>query len=210
MSSPESRSLTQWRGPLFIVGPWRSGTSLFYALLNKHPRIALMYEGDLFLLRPLFWIPGAGSRWVARWEFWNNAPNRHGLAAGRIQSNTSCLRTAIERAYQEYASQKGAQIWGDKSPNYYDSLAGLAQDFPDARFIIIWRDLAAICRSVIRAGQEPSWFDRTGMTDRALMGYKALKTECDRLVSRGGCVHQVQYESLVSNTGGAMSEVCRC
>ena len=204
----EGCSLTQWSGPLFIVGPWRSGTSLLYALLNKHPRIAVLYEGDLFLLRPLFWIPGTGSRWVARWEFWNDALNRHGLTAGRIQSNTSCVRTAIERAYQEYACQKGAQIWGEKSPNYYDSLARLARDFPDARFIIIWRDLSAICRSVIRAAQEPSWFDRRGTTHRALMGYKTLKTECDRLVRGGASVHQIQYEALVGNPADVMMGVC--
>ena len=206
---PEGCSLTQWSGPLFIVGPWRSGTSLLYALLNKHPRIAVLYEGDLFLLRPLFWLPGAASRWVARWEFWNDALNRHGLTAGRIQSNTSCVRTAMERAYQEYACQKSAQIWGEKSPNYYDSLARLARDFPDARFIIIWRDLAAICRSVIRAAQEPSWFDRRGTTHRALMGYKTLKTECDRLVRGGASVYQIQYEALVGNPADVMMGVCR-
>jgi hypothetical protein len=32
-------------GPLFVLGMWRSGTSLLYALLNQHPQIALMYEG---------------------------------------------------------------------------------------------------------------------------------------------------------------------
>jgi hypothetical protein len=205
----ESRSLTQWSGPLFIVGLWRSGTSLLYALLNKHPRIAVMYEGDLFLLRTLFWIPGAGSRWIARWEFWNDALNRHGLTAGRIQSNTSSVRTAMERAYQEYSCQKGAQIWGEKSPNYYDSLARLARDFPDARFIIIWRDLAAICRSVVCAAQGPSWFNRRGMTHRALMGYKTLRTECDRLVRRGASVYQIQYEALVENPADVMMGVCK-
>jgi hypothetical protein len=205
----EGCSLTQWSGPLFIVGPWRSGTSLLYALLNKHPRIAVLYEGDLFLLRPLFWLPGAASRWVARWGFWNDALNRHGLTAGRIQSNTLSVRTAMQRAYQEYACQKGAQIWGEKSPNYYDSLASLARDFPDARFIIIWRDPAAICRSVVCAAQEPSWFNRRGMTHRALMGYKTLKTGCDRLVRCGASLYQIQYEALVANPADVMMGVCR-
>ena len=44
----------QGHGPLFVVGMWRSGTSLFYALLNQHPQIKLMYEDELPLLWPLF------------------------------------------------------------------------------------------------------------------------------------------------------------
>ncbi len=40
-------------GPLFVVGMWRSGTSLLYALLNQHPQIGLMYESDFALLSPL-------------------------------------------------------------------------------------------------------------------------------------------------------------
>ena len=37
-------------GPLFVVGMWRSGTSLFYALFNQHPQIGLMYESDMLTL----------------------------------------------------------------------------------------------------------------------------------------------------------------
>lgn len=201
--------MTEWSGPLFVVGPWRSGTSLLYALLNKHPQIALMYEADLFVLRPLFWIPGAESRWVARWEFWNDPLRRHGLTVERIQPRTSSLRTAMKSAYQEYMYQKSASIWGEKSPTYYDCLTRLARTFPEARFIIIWRDLGAICRSVVHAAQEPSWFSRRGMTHRALFGYKTLKRECDRLVRRGTCVYQIQYEVLVANPADVMKGVCR-
>ncbi|MCU1303513.1 MAG: Sulfotransferase family, partial [Candidatus Sulfotelmatobacter sp.] len=35
-------------GPIFVVGIWRSGTSLLYTLMNQHPQIALTYESDLF------------------------------------------------------------------------------------------------------------------------------------------------------------------
>jgi hypothetical protein len=209
VTSPKSLSQAHWRGPLFVVGIQRSGTSLLYALLNKHPQIALMYEGDLFLLRPLFWIRGARSRWLTRWEFWNQALKRHGLDAGRIPLNISRLTIAMERAYQDYANQKGALIWGEKSPRYYESLTRLSRDFPDARFVIIWRDPAAICRSFIRAAKDKYWFGRRGMTHRALMGYKALKTQCDRLVSGGIRVHQIQYEALVKDPVGTMADVCK-
>jgi len=197
-----------WRGPLFVAGTWRSGTSLLYALLNKHPQIRLMYEGDLFLLRPLFWIPKPGSRWLARWEFWNGALKRHGLDAGRIPLALSRLPTAMEKAYQEYARQKGALIWGEKSVHLHHSLERLVRDFPDARFVFLWRDLAAICGSVIRARND-FFLGRTGMTERTLARYKTLRVQCDRLASRGFPVHQIDYETLVNDPAGVMTGVCK-
>src|ERR1700685_110141 len=80
------RSVTEWQGPLFVVGMWRSGTSLLFALLNKHPQVALMYEGDLSILRPLFWTRRPEGKWLDRWEFWNLAPQRHNLDRNRILS----------------------------------------------------------------------------------------------------------------------------
>jgi len=208
VTSPETPSAAQWRGPLFVAGTWRSGTSLLYALLNKHPQIGLLYEGDIFLLRPIFRMPGARSRWLARWEFWNGALRRHRLDTGRIPLNVSRLSTAMEKAYQEYARQKGALIWGEKSVHFHHSLERLVKDFPDARFIFLWRDLAAICRSVIRA--KPDFFlGRSRMTERTLARYKALKVESDRLISRGVPVHQIDYETLVKDPAGVMTDVCK-
>ncbi len=195
-------------GPLFVIGMWRSGTSLLYALLNKHPQIALLYEGDLFLLRPLFWISRSGSSRLARWDLRSSTLERHGIDAARIPLGVSGLRTAMERAYQEYARRKGALIWGEKAPLYYDSVTRLAQEFPDARFIIIWRDLEAICGSVIRQANQDSFFGQRGIVHRTLMGYKALKVQCDLLVSRGVPVHQIQYETLVKDPASVMADVC--
>jgi Sulfotransferase family len=208
VNSPGRPSQQKWRGPLFVAGTWRSGTSLLYALLNKHPQIGLMYEGDLFLLRALFWMPRARSRWLARWEFYNGAVTRHGLDTERMPLTISRLSTAIEKAYQEYACQKGALIWGEKSVHMHHCLEGLVKDFPDARFIFLWRDLAAICGSVIRAKND-FFLGRTRMTERTLARYKALKEQCDRLVSRGFPVHQIHYETLVKEPVGVMAEVCK-
>jgi hypothetical protein len=203
---PVDAQLSEW--PLFVVGVWRSGTSLLYALLNKHPKIALMYEADLFMLRQLFRVPGARSDWLARWEFWNDAPRRHAIDLGTLPPNLCQIRAAMEVAHKQYANERGAIIWGDKSPNYYDSLTDLYREFPGARFIIIWRDLASICRSVIRAAQEHTWFERRGMTHRVLIGYRVLKKECDRLMGLGARVHQMQYELLVRDPAGVLQQAC--
>lgn len=196
--------------PVFVIGMWRSGTSLFYALLNQHPQIGLMYEGDLLLLRPMFWLPGAASRCAKRWQFWNQALTRHKIEPNRLISGPRSFRESLERAYREAGRHKGARLYGEKSPNYYDAVLKLARDFPSARFIIIWRDPAAICRSILEAAKgRSSWFSRRGMIVRTLLGFRVMKKQCDRAVSQGVHIHQVQYEEFVRDPLRAMNEVCR-
>jgi hypothetical protein len=46
--------------PVFVVGVWRSGTTLLYSLLNQHPDLRLFYESDLPVLWPMFRFPWGG------------------------------------------------------------------------------------------------------------------------------------------------------
>src|SRR5580698_308052 len=195
--------------PLFVVGMFRSGTSLLYALLNQHPQIALMYEGDLAHLQALFWVPRDTTRWLKRWEFWNTALARHKFDTTVIPDGIRDLRTAVEAVYTEYARQKkGAVIWGCKSPTYHDEVTRLSKTFPNARFIIIWRDLRHVCRSIMAAAETSPFFARSGMTLRAILGYQDLKTQFDSLAKQGGRVHQLNYEDLVRNPEFHMRAIC--
>jgi hypothetical protein len=194
-----------FQGPLFVVGMWRSGTSLLYALLNQHPKIALMYEGDLPLMWPLFLGGKSKSDWLERWEFWNGALSRHQIAHGKFPAQVAGLRAATELAYREHA---GDAIWGCKSPTYYDAIEKLARDFPAARFIVIYRNPADICRSIVRAGRKASWFSRSGMTLRALLGYAEMKKGADRVAAKGVPVHLLQYEELVRQPESVLRGIC--
>lgn len=203
---PKKFSSTQRRSPLFVVGMWRSGTSLFYALLNQHPEIALLYEDDLPLLWPLFLGGKAKQDWPERWEFWNQAPTRHKLNLNDLPRHAPSLHEACEAAWTQYAPHE--LIRGCKSPNYFDCLPRLAGQFPNAKFIVIWRDPADVCRSVVRARTD-SFFAKRGMILRALLGCRDLKSGCDTLIAQGVPVHQVQYEDLVANPAEVMDGVCR-
>src|SRR5438132_5173201 len=92
-------------GPLFVVGIWRSGTSLLYTLLNQHPQIALLYEGELPVMRPLFSTGRAKSDWLERWEFWNQGPSRHGIDGAAIPPSMD-IRSTTEAVCKQYASRK--------------------------------------------------------------------------------------------------------
>jgi len=196
-------------GPLFVVSMWRSGSSLLYALLNKHPQVALMYEADLLLLRPVFIKPKSLCDWAERWEFWNQAFERHGLNSDDIPEGISDFPTAFAAAHQLYAQRHSATIWGDKSPNYFDRLNEMADDFPDARFIIVWRNPKGTANSILRAASlGNSYFSRKGAALCGLLGYAVFKKETERLIARGKPVCQVNYEDLVSDPASVMAQVC--
>jgi len=195
-------------GPVFVTGVWRSGTSLLYALLNRHPEIGLFYEGDLPVLRPMFKVGYSRKNWLRRWEYWNAGVSRHGLDPARLPVAPTSLAEAAEAAGREYCRKKGASLWGCKSPSYYDRLVELADDFPRARFIIIWRDPEEICRSVADAAAHSRWFAGSGMMHRAILACETLKKQFDALVSRGVPVHQIHYKELVGDTTTTMRGIC--
>ena len=191
--------------PVFVVGIWRSGTSLLYALLNQNPRLSLMYEGDLLLLAPMFWGGRSKADWKQRWDFWNMGMTRHQLDSGRIPDHPANLASAMESVCRAYA---GGETWGCKSPSYYDRLDQLSRLFPAAKFIIIWRNPADTLRSIVRASENSSWFGKTGMSVRALLGDLEMKKGCDLLLARGCRVHQLHYEELVRDPASKMIAVC--
>jgi hypothetical protein len=195
----------QSSGPIFVVGIWRSGTSLLYTLLNQHPQIALTYESDLFLLRSLFRNGASKPDWLERWEFWNNALSRHNIETGNLPARIPSYSAAGTEVWRQYA---GDALYGDKSPNYFDAMQALAREFPTARFIVIWRDLADTCRSIVRASEGSAFFAKRGITHRALIGYRRMKRECDALVRQGVPLHQIQYEEMVQSPDEVMEGIC--
>ncbi len=208
LASSAVRSLPMSPGPLFVVGMWRSGTSLLYALLNQHPQIGLMYESDLALLSSLFVLPRRNSTWIAKVDSWNGALTRHKIDMTSLPPKVNGLPDAFRAVAQQYAKQKGATIWGCKSPNYYDCMNQLADWFPNAKFIVIWRDPADVVRSIVRAAKKSPWFARPGMDLRALLGCQLMKREADQLVRRGAAIHQLQYDQLVNEPAVALAAIC--
>ena len=195
-------------GPVFVVGMWRSGTSLLYALLNQHSQIGLMYESDMLVLSPLFFIPRKSAWWLNKVDSWNGALSRHKIDPDAIDPDIRDLPNAFRAVAEQYAQQKGATIWGCKSPTYYDCMNQLADYYPQAKFIVIWRDPADVLRSIVRAAEKSPWFARPGIDLRALLGYRRMKQEADQLQRRGAAVYQLHYDDLVHDPAAVLSSIC--
>ncbi len=197
------------QAPLFVLSVWRSGSSLLYSLLNQHSRIALMYEGDLPRLHRFLWGRFHGGTWRERWEFWNQGPSRHGMAIESMRADMPNAWEATRVIYQELALRKQATIWGEKTPHWYDCPLQMAENFPDARFIFLWRDTNAVLKSVARAAHADRFFRKAGFTEKVLLGNENLRHACDAMKAQGRPVHEVNFEDLTFNTAECMRQICQ-
>ena len=194
--------------PIFVVGVWRSGTTLLYSLLNAHPDIRLFYESDLPVLWPMFRLPWERKGWVDKWEYWNAGVSRHDFDPEQLEGPVGSLADAFTRAGRAFAAQTGKTRWGCKSPSYYDRMDYLYSEFPDAKFVVIWRDPQEIVRSVIAAKATALWFTRPGMTLKALLASRTLKKQVDKLQKTGAALHQIHYRDLVEDPKTTMRGIC--
>jgi hypothetical protein len=195
-------------GPVFVVGVFRSGTSFFFSLLNKHPEIALLYEADVACFHPALLGRRLRKDWFERVDFWNSSMQRHGISQpGNLPARPSPSEAAVW-LYKNYASSKGARIYGEKSPSYADCLEKLVTGFPNSRLIVLWRNPIDVCDSVCRAGKTSRFFRKRGMVSRILHHFELLQRDCDRLLAQGWPILQVDYESLVRDREETMRSVC--
>jgi Sulfotransferase family len=202
------RLIARQEGPVFIVGMWRSGASLLYALLNKHPKVELMFEADLHLIRTAFWNPWHGDL-AARWQFWNLALSRHGIHSDDLGNGQRTFGGVFSDVHRRFAARKGATIWGDKSPNYYDRMAALSKEFWNAKFVIVWRDPIGTANAISRAAKaDAAFFKKRGIQLRALLGYRILQRQCNQLLAEGRDICQINYEDLTREPEVAMRKVC--
>lgn len=138
--------------PVFVVGVFRSGTSLLCSILNQNPRVALMFECDVWNFpRPLLGARFRGN-WAERIEFFNQALSRHQLVADDRSELLKTIRAPLD-LYRVFGEKKGAQVSGEKSPFYCDRLVQLHASYPQAHFIVVWRKPSEVYRSVLKAGQ---------------------------------------------------------
>lgn len=205
---PEPSTKTATTTTLFVVGVFRSGTSLLYALLNQHPKISLMYECDVWNFPRFFSRMRFQQDWRERLEFYANALSRHRMVMKDSVSGVDHLRNPDD-LYRAFAENKEAQIIGEKSPFYCNRLCDLARNHPGASFILIWRDPVETFRSIEETARKSRYFRRPGMLSRLIYYQEEMIYGAAELTRSGHRVHHVTYVDLIDHTEDACRNICR-
>ena len=126
--------------PVFIVGPFRSGTTLVRYILDSHSNLA---------------CPGETTFLADMDRMLNDERSLAGFdALGFDRSELlTHARHFVSYFYENYARSKNKSRWADKSPTYVDHLDFIAELFPDTRFVLVMRHPLDQIHSHTQGGQ---------------------------------------------------------
>ncbi|HZF08188.1 MAG TPA: sulfotransferase [Thermoanaerobaculia bacterium] len=189
-------------GPLFILSSARSGSTLFRILLDTHPEIYSPPELDLgrlarHLTSSIAWLEGTHDR----------PPAENPAVVLRT-------RAILGDLLDSYAQRRGKPIWCEKSPDNANFGDLLAEVFPDARFLCLYRhalDVAHSCIETYRYGF-PRGFQEylqksPGDHVQAVLEYwletTTRTTELERRLPER--TFRLRYEDLVADPAGTLA-----
>jgi hypothetical protein len=136
------------RGPIFIVSPMGTGSTLLRLILDSHERIAVPHEtGFMRIYGAMRFIPFklSGRHWA----------QRLGWSDEELDEEA---RRFFERIFMRYAEQHGKQRWGEKTPQHTWHVAKMKRVFPDSVFVAIVRHPGAASASNMRRfGHSVRW-----------------------------------------------------
>jgi sulfotransferase family protein len=199
------------RGPIYLAGIERSGTSLMYALLASHPNIAMTRRTNLW------------TYFNNQFGNLNNAENLQRCLSimsqykrlRAIQIDTERVRREFyqgEKTYARlfslveghFAERLGKPRWGDKSLNTERYMDDIFAAFPNAKIIHMMRDPRDRYASA-----KTRWTDMKGRVGAGT----AMWLESVKLARRGqrkypGQYKVVRYEDLVAQPEQTVRTIC--
>lgn len=188
--------------PIFVVGCFRSGTSLLRRILDSHSRIACPPESKF--VKPLL-------------EVLDRQAAMRGLASMGFERPevVAALAAFVSSFFRSYAAGEGKPRWADKTPDYVDCLDGLWELFgPAGRFVLIVRDGMDVAYSLADPFRTFHAIDRhvrdaAGDVPVGAARYWAEqneKMEAFRIAHPNACI-RIRYEDLTGDPETCMRAV---
>lgn len=213
------------KGPVFLVGAPRSGTTLLQYMVRSHPSISLP-SGESHFIVPFLQradefgdLAKPGSLRTALIAIERKAhrffsEDFHGLrfdldtvftelARQRINS----MPELIDAVFRLNAKGEGKERWGDKTPYYALHLQLLSESFPSGQFIHIIRDGRDCALSMLHRKYDLGIYN---VYDAAFVWRRYV----DSAQTQGRLLGpqrylEFHYESLLQDPRGTMETVCR-
>jgi len=206
-----------FRGPLFIVGMPRSGTTLTRSLLNRNPRINLVEHETHFIPKLVrrFGNPPelesasdlAKITSALRKAPFFGAMSRRGyclepetLFRGATPDSWSSILERMLRNLTAHPDDPDL-IWGDKTPGYLRHIPLLSDLFPNCRILHVIRDPRDSCTSVRQSWGKSIY--------RAAQRWRDTLAEARPHGSALGPRYlEMRYEALLADPEKVLRQVC--
>jgi Sulfotransferase family len=186
--------------PAFILTASRSGSTLLRFILDSHPELACPPETN---------VGQTAANLVRTWNLLENAGADTTAADVPAPRILQAARAAIDEVFDRYLDRRGKARWCDKSLDSHLHAELLAQLYPGARFICLYRH----CMDVIASGLEASpWgLDQFGFDSFAaqhpgnsVAAIGHYWVACTRTImvfeqTHPELCHRVRYEDMVTD-----------
>lgn len=212
------------RGPVFIVGAPRSGTTLLQYMLRSHPALSLP-TGESHFFIPLY-------RTAAQFGDLSQPDNvRRVLQAMEARSaeflhtdlhgvkfdietltrefsaeGRSTMRDIITALFEKNAAAEGKRRWGDKTPYYVLHIPKLLEWWPDAQIIHIIRDGRDVALSMFTRRHD---FGAYNAYHAAKLWEQYVETghTLGHAVPKGQYL-ELRYEDMLTDQRTALQTIC--
>jgi sulfotransferase family protein len=199
--------------PVFIVGSGRSGTTMLRLMLDAHPDLAIPPESHfiprMHAVRGRFERdgrldgPALAEALFPQFRFREWRIPADGVRERVAAMEDPSFADVMEAFFLTYAAEHGATRWGDKTPGYVLEMPLLAELWPAARFVHLYRDGRDVALSFLSRG----WARH--LPEAAELW--ARRTALGREVGEGlgaGRYLEVRYEDLVERGEPELQRVC--
>lgn len=216
--------MTSRRGPVFIVGAPRSGTTLMQYMLRSLPALSLP-TGESHFFIPLYLNAAEygdlskpdNVRRVLEYMERKSAEflytDLHGLefdidkltndfvAEGRVN-----MRDIITGVFERNATGEGKSRWGDKTPYYVLHIPKLLDWWPDAQIIHIVRDGRDVALSMLARRNDLRVFNTYQVAEQWVQYVETGHSDGQSLAQDQYL--ELHYEDVVSDQKSALQTIC--
>jgi Sulfotransferase family len=198
-------------GPIFVAGLERSGTSLMYALLASHPRIAMTRRTNLWThfygqygdLGDDANLDRCLDTMLRYRRLVKLRPDRERLRH-ELRTGEPTYGRLFALLCQQHAERLGKPRWGDKSLNTERYARPILDAYPDARIVHMIRDPRDRFASSVTRWQRRRGGIGAGTAEWLASARLAVRNARDH----GGSYRLIRYESLVAAADDVMRGVC--
>ncbi len=212
------------RGPIFIVGAPRSGTTLLQYILRSHPQISLP-TGESHFFIPLYRNADKYGDLSKRENIRAVLEAMYRQSADFLDTDLHGVKFDIEKLADEFHSEKrfsmqfiiaglfeknaileGKVRWGDKTPYYVFHIPKLLEWFPNGQIIHLIRDGRDVALSLFGRRYDFSVYN-TYFAAKYWQQYVDMGHACGACLPESTYL-EIRYEDILRDQRAEMLKIC--